>query len=215
MSKEAKRYTSVLIALITLISMACAKGPDQAPEPEPGAEPAAAPAAAASDDAPAHDASDYAHSVTEAGVQFLWTVAGNQLDVKLVAKTKGWIGIGFNPESGMKNANFLIGRVKNGEAEVQDHFGTLKTNHKADDKIGGTSHVSNVSGSETGDTTELAFSIPLDSGDANDGVLDPDAQTTVLLAYGKSDVMALKHKAFAILNVNLASGESQVVKVGP
>ena len=48
----------------------------------------------------------------------------------------------------MKGANLIIGLVSAGKAEVVDHYGTMKDKHKDDDKIGGQTNVSNVSGSE-------------------------------------------------------------------
>jgi hypothetical protein len=223
MSSTPTKYVIVLASVLALF--ACGQAQEPATEPtadEAPAQETAAPAtegteagAAVADEASAAAAGAYAHQLTAGDIDFHWSVDGDQLRIKLVAKTKGWIGIGFNPSSGMKDADFLIGTVKKGEAEVQDHYGTLKTNHKVDVKLGGTVDVSDVSGSEADGTTELVFSIPLDSGDANDSVLDPSAETAVLLAYGKSDVMALKHKAFAILNVTLSTGDHELVRIGP
>jgi hypothetical protein len=209
----------MIVLASVLALLAC--GQAQEPTTEPTADEASAPvsegaeiAEAAADEATTAAAGAYAHQVTAGDIDFHWSVEGERLSIKLVAKTKGWVGIGFNPTSGMKGANFLIGTVKKGEAEVQDHFGTLKTNHKADEKVGGTVDISDVSGSEVDGTTEIAFSIPLDSGDANDSALDPNAETVLLLSYGKSDIMALKHKAFAILNVTLATGDHELVRIG-
>jgi hypothetical protein len=213
MSFTLTKHVFILAAALALLACGQAQEPVTEPTVAPGTgEPEVAEDAAGEVGAAA--AGDYAHRVTAGDIDFSWVVDGDRLRIKLVAKTKGWIGIGFNPTSGMKDANFLIGTVKKGEAEVQDHYGTLKTNHKTDVKLGGTVDVADVSGFEANGTTELVFSIPLDSGDANDSVLDPNTQTTVLLAYGNSDVMALKHKGFAILNVTLATGEHQLVRIG-
>jgi hypothetical protein len=133
----------------------------------------------------------------------------------LAAPTKGWVAVGFNPESGedMGGANLIIGLVKAGKAEVLDHYGTMKEKHKDDEKIGGQTDVSNVSGSEAKGTTELEFTIPLDSGDAKDKPLSLENDNTVLLAYGKSDEIVLKHRFRAILRLNLSTGEHRVVKM--
>jgi hypothetical protein len=158
---------------------------------------------------------NYRYQLTIREMTFWWKIHGDNLDVKLSAKTPGWLGIGFNPESGrdMKGANIIIGSVKDGEVNIEDHFGTLKTNHKPDDKVGGKPHVANPAGREEGDTTEISFSMPLKSGDAMDVPVDPAGDNSVLLAYGKSDIMILKHKFRAVLKVNLSTGRYTVVMV--
>ena len=156
---------------------------------------------------------DYSHGIMVGDMQFLWTPRGDSIDIKLAAPTKGWVSIGFNPETGrtMKGANLILGLVKAGKAEVIDHYGTMKDKHKDDDKIGGQTNISNVSGSEENGTTQIAFSIPLDSADAKDVALSLDGDTIVLLAYGKSDQIVLKHKFRAILSLNLSTGEHKVL----
>ena len=129
--------------------------------------------------------------------------------------TSGWMGVGFNSEmpETMKGANFLIGYVKGGTAEVFDHYGTETKKHKDDEKIDGKSDLSNVSGSEQDGQTVLEFTVPLDSGDAVDKPLNVQEDTIVLLAYGRSDSIVLKHRFRAILKVNLSSGEYSVLKI--
>lgn len=156
---------------------------------------------------------DYSQGIAVADMHFFWRLRDDSIDIKLVAPTTGWVAVGFNPETGrtMKGANLIIGFVRAGKAEVLDHFGTMKDKHKDDDKIGGQSNISNVSGSEEKGTTEVAFTIPVDSGDAKDAALSLDGDNVVLLAYGNSDRTVLKHKFRAILSLNLSTGEHKVL----
>jgi hypothetical protein len=157
----------------------------------------------------------YGHGIEVADMRFLWRLREDSIDIKLAAPTKGWVAVGFNPENGedMAGANLIIGLVKAGRAEVLDHYGIMKEKHKDDEKIGGQADVSNVSGSEANGTTELEFTIPLDSGDAKDRPLSIQDDNIVLLAYGKSDRIVLKHKFRALLRLNLSTGEHSVVKL--
>lgn len=157
----------------------------------------------------------YGHGIEVADMRFLWRLREDSIDIKLAAPTKGWVAVGFNPENGedMGGANLIIGLVKAGRAEVLDHYGIMKEKHKDDEKIGGQADVSNVSGSEANGTTELEFTIPLDSGDAKDRPLSIQDDNIVLLAYGKSDIIVLKHKFRALLRLNLSTGEHSVVKL--
>lgn len=157
----------------------------------------------------------YSHGVALEDIRLLWRLREDSIDIKLAAKTKGWVGVGFNPETGenMKGANLIIGYVKAGEPEIVDHYGTMKDKHKEDDKVGGKSNVSNVSGVEADGTTELEFTIPSDSGDATDRPLSLESDNTVLLAYGKSDIIVLQHRFRAILRLNLSTGKHTVVRM--
>lgn len=149
----------------------------------------------------------YDHKLKKGKMEFEWKVDGKDLHIKVRAKTKGWVGIGFNPSKKMKGANILIGRVKSGKASVRDDWGTSTIGHSSDKKKGGKKNVSNVSGSEKGGFTELMFTIPLDSGDSVDTVIQPKGETTVILAYGRSDSYRLGHKFVTTLKVNLETGK--------
>ncbi len=158
-------------------------------------------------------ASDYAHELEDKDMAFAWKVDGDNLLVKMSAKTEGWVGIGFNPTEKMKDANFVLGYVKKGKAKIIDEYGTSKTAHKNDEKLGGTTDAVLINGTEEGGVTTIEFSMPLKTDDKNDQNLDVDANTIVLLAYGSGrDSFKSKHKYRGTFNVNLGSGE--FTKVG-
>lgn len=150
---------------------------------------------------------EYQHSLTVEKMTFDWSIEGDQLAVKLSAPTTGWVAVGFNPSNKMKDANIVIGYVKKGKVKIVDDFGTGASQHKADTKVGGVENVTVVGGSEEGGATTLEFSIPLNSGDEKDGVIDPNADTTVILGYGpERDSFRMKHDFNATFVVNLGSG---------
>lgn len=152
-------------------------------------------------------AGDYQHTLSEGDMTFAWSVDGDKLAAKVSGPTKGWVSVGFNPTKKMKDANIIIGYVKKGKVKITDEFGTAATQHKADKKIGGKDDVTVVGGTEADNTTTIEFTIPLDSGDAKDGVLVPDADTVVILAYGPDkDSFRLKHPKAYTKTVNLKTG---------
>jgi hypothetical protein len=199
-----KRPHAILLALSTLLLAALCSGCGQEAE-----TPATAKVLSQ------QELGSYSHGIAVGDLHFLWTLKGDNIDVKLAAPTKGWIGVGFNPDTpeNMKGANFLIGYVKGGEAEVFDHYGTETKKHKEDEKIEGSSDLSNVSGSEQDGQTVLEFTVPLDSGDAKDKPVSPQGETVVLLAYGRSDSVVLKHRFRAAVKVNLSTGENSVLRM--
>jgi hypothetical protein len=152
-------------------------------------------------------AADYAHELTVKKMTFSWTVNGDMLDIKLSAKTTGWVAVGFNPNKKMQGANIIIGYVKNGKVVINDEFGSGKTSHTGDTKQGGQDNILNKKGSESGGVTTLEFSIPMKSGDSTDTVIDPTANTKVILAYGGSrDSLRTRHTFRTGKTVILATG---------
>ena len=154
-------------------------------------------------------ATEYQHELKDKKMSFSWTVDGEKLAVKLVAETKGWVGIGFNPVEKMAGANFILGYVKKGKAKIIDEFGH-DDKHKSDTKLGGANDVTLVEGTEVDGLTTIEFTIPLDSGDKNDGKIDANGDTTVLLGYGAGrDSFRAKHKYRSTFIVNLSTGASE------
>ena len=133
----------------------------------------------------------YSFEIGEMTVEY--TIAEEQIEITLAAPTEGWIAIGFEPSSVMKDANIIIGAVENGTLTVEDHFGTSTFVHKPDTDIGGSRDVTGMSGSEADGSTTLSFSIPLDSGDSYDTVLHSGDSVKVILAYANKDAFRTKH----------------------
>ena len=152
-------------------------------------------------------ADGYAHKISAEKVTFEWTVNGPAIDIRISAPTTGWVGIGFNPTEKMKDANYIIGYVAKGKATISDDYGKSERSHEEDTKAGGTKDVTAVSGSESNGTTTLAFTVPLNSGDSKDQVLDINGDTTVLLAYGSGrDSVKARHMKHYMFRVNLSTG---------
>lgn len=153
-------------------------------------------------------AQEYDHTAKAGDMSFSWKIVDKNIHVKLSGETTGWIAVGFNPTDQMKDANFVIGYVKDDKVTIEDDFGHEERAHKMDEDMGGKNDVTVVGGEEKGKTTTIEFSIPLDSGDKYDTVIDPNGETVVLLAYGGSrDSFKSKHKYRTAIKVNLATGK--------
>ena len=152
-------------------------------------------------------AAEYDHKIQLKKMSFEWRVNGVNLDIRLKAKTKGWVAIGFNTEGSMKNANLILGYVKRGKVKISDQFGVRREEHIRDIMTGGQSDISNKKGSETLNQTTVSFSIPLQSGDKRDFAIKTAQETIILLAYGKrSDNFQSKHEFRTAIKVNLRTG---------
>ena len=153
----------------------------------------------------------YTYRIAVDKIQFNWSVENKNLRVKLAARNPGWVGIGFNPTDGMKDANFILGYVKDGVAVISNQHGVSSTLHKKNEDIGGAGHVMNPSGMEKNGITEISFTIPLTTGGMLDRPIDLNGNTAVLLAYGESKNLAQLHSFRAKLYVNLSNGSYSIV----
>ena len=149
------------------------------------------------------DAQDKFNSLTSGGIVLKWRINGNNLDVVVSAETTGWVAVGFDPTRRMKDANIIIGYVKEGKVFIRDDFGVATTFHRSDASLNGKDNVLNTSGIESKGVTTLKFSIPLDSGDRFDRKLEKGKSYTVLLAYGKEDSFSAYHAYRAKAEITL------------
>jgi hypothetical protein len=58
------------------------------------------------------------------------------------------------------------------------------TDHREDERLGGSVHVSDVTGTEENGTTTIRFRTPLETGDEYDQPLEAGETLPVILAYG-------------------------------
>lgn len=127
------------------------------------------------------------------GIRLSVSIKGDTAEVTVSAPGTGWVAVGFNPSNRMKDADFLIGYVKNGVVHVSDDFGVANTAHKPDTEIGGKNDIISYSGSEANGVTTVTFVVPRDSGDPKDAKLGP-GQHTVILGYSNSDSFTAFHR---------------------
>ena len=138
---------------------------------------------------------EYAHTQALGEVTVHWRNDGKFLYFALEGATKGWIAMGLDPETRMQGANFILGFVKDGQAQVFDAYGQgqMGPTHPADDTIGGKNDIVAYAGAEEGDLTRFEVQIPLDSGDQYDKPLAPGGTYAVIVALGSGDEFNARH----------------------
>lgn len=99
-------------------------------------------------------------------------IDGDKVRMALKAKTNGYLAIGFEPSARMKDADIILGFVKDGKATVADMFSTGPTGpHPPDEQQGGKNDVTVFGGSNKDGITIIEFERKLDTGDAKDKVI--------------------------------------------
>ncbi|MEI7542170.1 MAG: DOMON domain-containing protein [bacterium] len=130
---------------------------------------------------PTPDPSGY-YGVTAAGMTFKWKIVGTDLVCELSGPTTGWVAVAFNTTGNMDGSDYVIGYVTGGSnAFIRDDHGSGHS-HSADT----TQNLTAKSGSESGGTTTLYFTKPLNSGDSQDMTLTQNMTLYIILAYGSN-----------------------------
>jgi hypothetical protein len=138
------------------------------------------------------------------------TQAGEKLAVELTGPTTGWVAVGFDPSMMMLDANIIIGYVSGGETFIRDDWGWQTTSHRADTLLGGTHDVIIDGGQESEGSTQIRFTIPLDSGDPYDKPLVPGNTYPILMARGPdgADDFTTYHAFYTVAEIEILAYQS-------
>ena len=128
------------------------------------------------------------------GITLYWHNDSKDLYIGLESQTEGWIAIGFDPERLMKDANIIFFALENGNLIARDDYGTSNFSHSSDEELGGSFDITEYAGKKENSITTIEFTIPLDSGDEFDRVLEPaDSYSVILAVNSKNTDFDSKH----------------------
>lgn len=146
------------------------------------------------------------NEVTVEGITLAWLPDGTDLQVEVTAPTTGWVAVGFDPTTGMQDANIIIGYVVDPMIAIRDDWGNSPGSHRDDTQLGGTYDILAFDGRESQGSTTISFTIPLDSGDAYDKPLLMDSTYTVALAYSADggDDFTAPHELFTTTTITIS-----------
>ena len=178
--------------------------PAQPPAPPP---PAAPPAKWSADGV--ISAGEYTKVSTYGDYEINWASDQKHIYVGMKAKTTGWIAVGIQPGSQMKNADMVLGFVKEGKAAVYDQFSTdVYGPHRPDTELGGSDDILEFGGKEEGGYTTIEFKRGLKTGDKYDHQLFKGVNK-IIWAYGAVDQLTLKHTDRGYGEIDLETGEER------
>nr|WP_297497368.1 DOMON domain-containing protein [Thermococcus sp.] len=148
---------------------------------------------------------EYPHELALAGGKFTvyWRNDDEYLYMALKGKTTGWVAIGFEPSTAMKDADMIIGWVKDGKATVVDAYSTgLYGPHLPDQKLGGSNDILEYAGKEENGYTLIEFKRKLNTGDKYDKAFKPGQEIKFIFAMADADDFTAKH--------NVAKGSGRI-----
>ena len=109
------------------------------------------------------------------------------------ARASGFVAVGIQPGSRMKNADMVFGFVKDGEVSIFDMFSTGDFGpHPLDTELGGTDDIADFGGKEDGGFTTIEFKRRLITGDEYDNPLSA-GKNKIIWSYGSTDSPTLRH----------------------
>ncbi|UCG55419.1 MAG: hypothetical protein JSV32_04250, partial [Dehalococcoidia bacterium] len=136
---------------------------------------------------------EYTANIQYGDYQIFWWSDDQYIYIGIRAETTGFVAVGIQPGSRMKNADMVFGFVKNGETNVYDMFSTGDFGpHQPDVKLGGTNDILEFACSEQDGFTTIEFKRPLDTGDDYDKPLSKGINK-IIWSYGSVDELNRKH----------------------
>jgi hypothetical protein len=137
---------------------------------------------------------EYAEELNLGSYRLFWSSTDDTLRMAMQADNQGWVAVGFQPGSRMRDADMAFGLMRDGMAVVLDSFSTGDFGpHRPDVELGGTDDLVSYGGARTGSMTTFEFERRLDTGDQRDVVLRRWEVTQVIWSYGSSDNERLQH----------------------
>lgn len=138
-------------------------------------------------------ADEYTSEATIGSVKLWWRHDGEHLFMAMQADTQGWVSVGFMPQQRMQGADYVLGFVRNGQAEAHDAWGDAPVgSHPEDVELGGTNDLVAFGGAEDANGTTIEFQRPLAPTDKYDKVLEPGS-VALIVATGARDGFTTPH----------------------
>lgn len=120
--------------------------------------------------------------------EIYWLNDDQYVYIGMMAKTSGWIAIGFGPETMMKNLDIIEGIVTDSKLTISDQFSSGNFGpHLPDTQLGGTDDILASGGKVDNGYTTIEFKRKLDTGDKYDKPL-VKGKNKIAWAIGGSDL---------------------------
>ncbi len=137
-------------------------------------------------------------------LELSWKNDADYLYLALNGTTRGWVSLGFEPTTWMKDADIIMGSIENGRATVLDENCTGNYGpHENDTLLGGTYDILEYGGSEKGSNTVIELKRKMNTGDKFDKAFVPGQQVPIIWAMADTTDDGVKH--------NMATGEGVMV----
>jgi len=209
-NSRAARTVILLLLILLTWGLAGCQAPTQ--QPQPAAQPPATPTPPASPEPAGQPAAtsssiivwaadgvitpgEYRSNKSFGDYELWWSGDDQFVYIGMKAKTSGWVAVGFDPESMMKNADIVQGYVQDGKLSIADMYSSNQFGpHPPDTQQGGTDDILISGGKSVNGYTTVEFKRKLDTGDKYDKPLH-SGTNKIIWAYGSDPQFTIKHTA--------------------
>ena len=138
-------------------------------------------------------ADEYGNTRAYGDYSIYWSSDDEYVYIGMKARTAGWLAVGFGAEGFMKNADIIMGSVKDGRLSIMDTFSTGEFGpHPPDTQLGGSDDILDSAGKSDSGYTVVEFKRKLDTGDKYDRPLSKGSNN-IIWAYSGEPVLTVKH----------------------
>ncbi len=133
---------------------------------------------------------EYDDSASFGGGSFVlhWSINGTRIWMAMVGETEGWVSIGFEPTTMMRDADMLIGWVDDDGPGLWDTYSTGDLGpHPLDTDLGGSDDIITFNGTQTDGFTTMEFLRELDTQDDYDKEIPSSGSLNIIWGLGSSD----------------------------
>jgi outer membrane protein assembly factor BamB len=136
---------------------------------------------------------EYTHSETYNDYELHWKNDDAYVYLAMKARTTGYVAVGIQPGSMMKDADIILGFIADGKTEVLDLFSTGSFGpHPEDTELGGSDDILEFGGNQDNGYTTIEFKRALKTNDNYDHEL-VKGENKIIWAYGTSANPDIKH----------------------
>jgi hypothetical protein len=130
---------------------------------------------------------EFENQVKYRDLEIFWKSDGKYIYMSLRGKTQGYISIGIQPGSMMKDADIILAYVEKDQIEILDQYSTGDFGpHPSDEELGGTNDILEYGGMELDGFTTIEFKRLLKTEDKYDLELK-QGKNKIIWAYSNRD----------------------------
>ncbi len=126
-------------------------------------------------------------SITENDMNVNWHFENDRVYFEMSAPTNGWVAIGFNTHTVIKDSYLLMGNLIDNQPNVVEHYTVSPGNYKPISDLGESSRVKDVSGRQNDHKTTLKFSLPTKALSKYQRDLFKGSYYVMIMAYSRED----------------------------
>lgn len=136
---------------------------------------------------------EYKNKTVYRDLEIFWSNDEQYLYMALKGKTKGYVSIGIQPGFTMKDADIILGYIKDRKIEIFDQFSTGNFGpHPSDEELGGSNDILDYAGKEEDGYTIIECIRLLKTEDQYDQKLKP-GKNKIIWAYSNLDSPKDRH----------------------